>query len=1023
MAGTESTARNCVPCGTNMIPYPLSTSSNCGDPMYYSFDCDTTTGQVSFKAPSGTYRVSGIDPNKQKFFIQVKGGRSLRLNQSLPFNLTSPRNSSSNVSSKITNDVEIAWDPPLEPICNLTADCLDWQHSSCKSASDGKRRCFCTYDCSLRHYFYVHMAKKDGQEKSESHVQDLIDLGEFKEEDEKGTDLPFYDLESIRVATHNFSNENKLGQGGYGPVYKGKLPSGQEIAIKSTTHINRKLICVVLCRYPNIEEDYIAEACPVCRGNCNCKACLRLDVPVKNLKNLDLDISEDEEFEHYKYMLQVLLPFLQRISEEQMVEKNLEAKRQRLLLPDLKIEKADCPVDESVYCDICRTFIFDFHRSCPRCSFDLCLACCREIRDGHLQGGEEEVVIEYIDRGFEYLHGGKGEKVKLPIETRSMDTINSKSEWKANDDSTIPCPPEDMGGCGLGILELKCMFSHSSTEKKKKVMFSDSSTEKKKKLVFSEIPVSELVRKAEEIAKTYNLMDVAAAHSQFCPCFNSVGEVDLSNNKLRKAAFREGSDDNYLCCLGAQDIQHEDLKHFQWHWSRAEPVLVSDVLESASGLSWEPFVMWRAVRQLKHLKHDRLLEVKAIDCLDCRETDVNIHEFFTGYTEGRYDRYLWPVILKLEDWPPYTLFEERLPRHGAEFICCLPFKEYTHPRKGVLNIAVRLPDKSLKPDMGPKTYIAYGAAQELGRGDSVTKLHCDMSDAVNILTHTAEVPLKKESLESIEKLKKRHFEQDQRELFGDFQAVDEKVETNVSVVESCTVTADDKNISSGSGYQNTGITVERADPIVELNGDRGESRLNGKDFSSGSELEKNEGAKVDQENSGGSDTTISGNKLDRLEASQGGAIWDIFRRQDVPKLQEYLNKHFREFRHIHCCPLPQVVHPIQDQTFYLTLEHKRKLKEEYGIEPWTFVQNLGDAAFIPAGCPHQVRNLKSCIKVGLNFVSPENVGECIRLTEEIRTLPQNHRAKEDKLEVKKMTICAMRHVVECLEQKLRPETT
>ena len=29
-----------------------------------------------------------------------------------------------------------------------------------------------------------------------------------------------------------------------------------------------------------------------------------------------------------------------------------------------------------------------------------------------------------------------------------------------------------------------------------------------------------------------------------------------------------------------------------------------------------------------------------------------------------------------------------------------------------------------------------------------------------------------------------------------------------------------------------------------------------------------------------------------------------------------------------------------------------------GIEPWTFVQNLGDAVFIPAGCPHQVRNLK-----------------------------------------------------------------
>ena len=29
-----------------------------------------------------------------------------------------------------------------------------------------------------------------------------------------------------------------------------------------------------------------------------------------------------------------------------------------------------------------------------------------------------------------------------------------------------------------------------------------------------------------------------------------------------------------------------------------------------------------------------------------------------------------------------------------------------------------------------------------------------------------------------------------------------------------------------------------------------------------------------------------------------------------------------------------------------------------GIEPWTFIQKVGDAVFIPAGCPHQVRNLK-----------------------------------------------------------------
>nr|GME12035.1 putative receptor-like protein kinase At4g00960 [Ipomoea batatas] len=41
-----------------------------------------------------------------------------------------------------------------------------------------------------------------------------------------------YNFGTIRTATNNFSNCNKLGQGGFGPVYKGELPNGQEIAVK-----------------------------------------------------------------------------------------------------------------------------------------------------------------------------------------------------------------------------------------------------------------------------------------------------------------------------------------------------------------------------------------------------------------------------------------------------------------------------------------------------------------------------------------------------------------------------------------------------------------------------------------------------------------------------------------------------------------------------------------------------------------------------------------------------------------------
>ncbi|XP_050134940.1 G-type lectin S-receptor-like serine/threonine-protein kinase At4g03230 isoform X1 [Malus sylvestris] len=299
----ESTTRNCETCGTNLIPYPLSTGPKCGDLTYYSFKCNTATGQVSFEAPSGTYKVTSINPDTRKFVIQAKNADNcrnqnfLQLNQSSPFHVINKCNAelsefSSDFSFKGRHEVEISWDPPLEPLCSSSTDCRDWPRSTCNTTKEGTKRCLCTADykwdsLTLNCTQEVGNGKKTGERRKKTvalivvvtfvsvavlailsstfvyaylwrrrwvkrqegreivqknsvlhfydsgrKVKSFIESGRFKDDDTEGFDVPFFDLESILVATDYFSNANKLGQGGFGPVYKGKLPGGQEIAVK-----------------------------------------------------------------------------------------------------------------------------------------------------------------------------------------------------------------------------------------------------------------------------------------------------------------------------------------------------------------------------------------------------------------------------------------------------------------------------------------------------------------------------------------------------------------------------------------------------------------------------------------------------------------------------------------------------------------------------------------------------------------------------------------------------------------------
>ncbi|GLU09101.1 hypothetical protein SLE2022_259770 [Rubroshorea leprosula] len=56
--------------------------------------------------------------------------------------------------------------------------------------------------------------------------------GTSNEEQNEDMELSLFELAIISRATNDFSSHNKLGEGGFGPVYKGTLPDGKEIAVK-----------------------------------------------------------------------------------------------------------------------------------------------------------------------------------------------------------------------------------------------------------------------------------------------------------------------------------------------------------------------------------------------------------------------------------------------------------------------------------------------------------------------------------------------------------------------------------------------------------------------------------------------------------------------------------------------------------------------------------------------------------------------------------------------------------------------
>ncbi|KAK4712778.1 hypothetical protein R3W88_018685 [Solanum pinnatisectum] len=55
-----------------------------------------------------------------------------------------------------------------------------------------------------------------------------------------GRNLKVFSFDQVKEATNNFSIKNKIGEGGFGPVYKGRLSDGQEIAVKRLSECSKQ---------------------------------------------------------------------------------------------------------------------------------------------------------------------------------------------------------------------------------------------------------------------------------------------------------------------------------------------------------------------------------------------------------------------------------------------------------------------------------------------------------------------------------------------------------------------------------------------------------------------------------------------------------------------------------------------------------------------------------------------------------------------------------------------------------------
>jgi [histone H3]-dimethyl-L-lysine9 demethylase len=222
-------------------------------------------------------------------------------------------------------------------------------------------------------------------------------------------------------------------------------------------------------------------------------------------------------------------------------------------------------------------------------------------------------------------------------------------------------------------------------------------------------------------------------------------ENEITSDLLTKV----GSEENKFFLLNTKpsisnnpaEDEKQVFKIFEIEWQRGPSRKQSPIMMKNVHNLMQPNLWSSAWFEKQYTgKHD--IKVDLINCENGREIkDTDMSSFWKGFDSvgeailcDQSSKKLL-TMLKPKDWPPAKDFAHVLPEQYNDLMRNLPVKEYCN-RDGALNLVANLPDHCLKPDLGPKLYIAYSSADSPKVG--TTNLHIDISDAFNVILYVGQ---------------------------------------------------------------------------------------------------------------------------------------------------------------------------------------------------------------------------------------------------------------------------------------------